>query len=251
MLFRAISRWREERILRRYPIPDDIWEAALATCPLAQLKPPEALTTIRDIATLFIHDKDFFGAGGFEVGDRHMAIIALHAGLMVERLGFEWLKGWHSIYIFPGQFRTRRRTRDSHGLEGTDDRVLAGEASHEGGLVFSWADIEDDIRAGNDGKNVVLHELAHKIDMRNGPADGYPPLHSSMSTSQWASVMRAAFDELEQNVRRNQAPIDPYAATHPAEFFAVISEYFFELPEALDRHFPDVLRLLQEFYRGN
>lgn len=247
----SFRRWRRNRILRRYPIPDAAWESALLQSPLSRARDAEQLAHIRKLATLFLHDKDVYGAGGFTVGDEHLALIGFHAGLMVRHLGIDWLRGWHSIYIFPGQFRTRRRIRDSHGLEGTDDRVLAGEASHEGGLVFSWADIIDDVQAGNDGKNVIIHELAHKIDMRNGPADGYPPLHRGMSTRQWAKHMQSAFDDLVSRAQRGHPPIDPYGATNPAEFFAVISEYYFECPEALEESYPEVLGLLASFYGDN
>ena len=98
---------------------------------------------------------------------------------------------------------------------------------------------------------MIIHEIAHKLDMRNGHADGYPPLRRGMSHGDWSSAMREAYDHLNRRVRRGDPDIDPYAATEPAEFFAVTSEYYFEAPQTLQRVYPEVYRQLHRFYRGN
>jgi len=98
----------------------------------------------------------------------------------------------------------------------------------------------------------VIHELAHKLDMLNGDANGLPPLHSGMHVEEWASAMQQAYDDLNRQLDANpdsETAIDPYAAENPAEFFAVTSEYFFSAPDLLHQAYPQVYRQLSLFYR--
>jgi hypothetical protein len=96
----------------------------------------------------------------------------------------------------------------------------------------------------------VIHEIAHKLDTLNGSANGYPPLHYGMDITQWAATLSTAYQSLVRQVEHHhRACINPYAATNPAEFFAVISEYFFCAPETLHTHFADVYQQLQLYYR--
>jgi hypothetical protein len=87
-----------------------------------------------------------------------------------------------------------------------------------GPLVLSWQDVM--ASCGGEGFNVVIHEFAHKLDMKNGAVDGLPPLHSGMSVAVWSAAFNAAYDDFRQRVERGEEPeIDPYAAENPAEFF--------------------------------
>ncbi|MOA34495.1 Protein MtfA [compost metagenome] len=98
----------------------------------------------------------------------------------------------------------------------------------------------------------MIHELAHKLDMLNGGANGQPPLHPDMRGDAWASAMQAAYDRLNAELDRDPdaaTAIDPYAAENPAEFFAVASEYFFSAPDLLQDAFPAVYAQLGQFYR--
>jgi hypothetical protein len=92
--------------------------------------------------------------------------------------------------------------------------------------------------------------MAHKLDMLNGDANGFPPLHRRMDRRVWSRVFSSAWDRLkEEQGNGAELPIDPYALESPAEFFAVASEQFFEGPAALRQHLPDVYRQLEQFYR--
>jgi MtfA peptidase len=100
------------------------------------------------------------------------------------------------------------------------------------------------------GMNLVIHEFAHKIDMRNGEANGCPPLHPGMPVVTWRDVMSRAYDDFCRRVERaEETAIDPYAAEDPAEFFAVLSEVFFAQPATLHAAYPDVYRQFAQFYR--
>jgi Mlc titration factor MtfA (ptsG expression regulator) len=107
---------------------------------------------------------------------------------------------------------------------------------------------------GWEAYNLVIHELAHKLDMLNGDANGLPPLHPGMHVEDWAAAMQQAYDDLNRQLDANpdaETAIDPYAAENPAEFFAVTSEYFFSAPDLLEQAYPQVYRQLTLFYRQN
>ncbi|NBB91916.1 MAG: hypothetical protein GVY32_01965, partial [Gammaproteobacteria bacterium] len=133
----------------------------------------------------------------------------------------------------------------SHGRD-----LRAGEAWARGPVVLSMADVMDS--AQGQGFDVVVHELAHQIDQLNGDMDGFPPLHPGMDPSDWTRTFSDAFQRINTALDRDEEPpIDPYAAESPAEYFAVTSEYYFDAPEWLERHEPQVFELLRVFYQGD
>jgi hypothetical protein len=128
------------------------------------------------------------------------------------------------------------------------DEVYAGEAWLHGPVILSWADIAESEYA--DGVNVVIHEFAHKLDMLNGSANGYPPLHRGMDRRSWSEAFSAAYRDLCARVDGGEdSIIDPYASQSPGEFFAVLSEAFFELPDVVQSEYPRVYAQLAQFYR--
>jgi len=249
-MFEFIRRWRRRRILEDHPVEEGLWQRSLVAVPQAAALPPARQAALKDLVSLFLEQKDFYGADGFDLNPDRCARIAIQACIPALGLGYDALEGWYTIIVYPGQFRTGRAYRDEHGLVEDDQRVLSGEAHHQGGIVLSWDDVEEDIAYGNDGSNVVIHEIAHKMDMLNGDADGYPPLHADMDRRAWAEVMHSAFDELNARLdARRHTRIDPYAATEPAEFFAVMSEVFFETPSVLRQEYEAVYEQFVKFYR--
>jgi Mlc titration factor MtfA (ptsG expression regulator) len=97
---------------------------------------------------------------------------------------------------------------------------------------------------------VVIHEFAHKLDMLNGNANGFPPLHAGMSREAWAQAFTEAYKDLCRRVKAGEdTDIDPYATEAPGEFFAVVSEAFFEMPDIVRETYPAVYAQLAEFYR--
>ncbi len=249
-MFRLFKRWSRRRTLQQRPINQVDWDYTLSRVPLLAELDAERQAQVRAMATWFVDEKDFYPSGGLEINEQIKLIIAAQACLPVVDIGYEWLDGWYSIYLYPGLFRTRRSTRDHNGLVSEDGRALSGEASSHGGIVLSWDDVQDDIAHAGDGENVIIHEIAHKLDMRNGPADGYPPLPRHMRRQTWAEVMQGAFDDLTAQTRKGQPPIDAYGATNPAEFFAVCSEIYFECPQRLRSVYPQVHEQLSQFYRN-
>ena len=127
---------------------------------------------------------------------------------------------------------------------------LAGETFRGGPLVLSWAAVGEAGSVARGGVNVVIHEFAHKLDMRSGEADGMPPLHAGMDRAQWMKVLEEAYEGFCDAVDRGRNTwLDPYAAEHPAEFFAIASEAFFEAPRELRRRYPELYAQFVLFYR--
>jgi Mlc titration factor MtfA (ptsG expression regulator) len=245
---RFFREWRRGRWLRRHPIPESLWAHTLESTPLLRQLAESDLVRLRELAAIFVQEKTWVGSAGLEISEAMKVRVAALATLPVLNLDLDWYRGWETIILYPGEFVQRRREVDAAGLEHQWDEIRAGEAWEHGPVIFSWADVA--ASGLIDGYNVVIHELAHKLDMLNGPPDGFPPLHREMSAKRWTRVFTAAFEEMNGWLDRDEeSPIDPYAAEHPAEFFSVLSEYFFELPEVLSEVWPEVYGELAAFYR--
>lgn len=224
------------------------FDTAAAALPILQGLDAAERTRLREAASLFIHDKTFSAAGGAEVDAATRHLIALQACLLTLNLSEDSYRGWSEIILYPDEFLRQREETDEAGVVHHSRDILAGESWHGGPLVLSIADVAASGQA--DGFNVVLHEFAHKLDMLNGDANGFPPLHRGMDAAAWARDFTTAYDDLCARVDAGEdTVIDPYAATDPAEFFAVLTEVFFETPHLLHAEYPAIYRQLQQFYR--
>jgi len=243
-----LGRWRRARILDRHAIPPDAFDATLARLPILRGLDASEQMRLREAASLFIHDKTFSAAGGADVDDATQCVIALQACLLTLNLGEDSYRGWSEIILYPDEFLRDLEEIDEAGVVHRSRDILAGESWHGGPLVLSLADVATSSQA--DGVNVVLHEFAHKLDMLNGDANGFPPLHRGMDSARWARDFSTAFEDLCARVDAGEdTAIDPYATASPAEFFAVLTEVFFETPRLLDAEYPAIYRQLQQFYR--
>jgi Mlc titration factor MtfA (ptsG expression regulator) len=243
-----LRRWQRARILGRHLTPHDAFGTAVARLPILAGLTADELARLREAASLFIHDKTFSAAGGADVDDATQLSIALQACLLTLNLGEDSYRGWSEIILYPDEFLRDHEEMDEAGVVHHSRDILAGESWHGGPLVLSLADVASSGQA--DGVNVVLHEFAHKLDMLNGDANGFPPLHRGMNAAAWARDFSAAYADLCARVDAGEdTSIDPYAAASPAEFFAVLTEVFFETPRLLDITYPAIYRQLKQFYR--
>lgn len=244
----TFARWRRARILRRHPVSPAAFHAVVERLPILRGLTSEEQERLREQTSLLIHGKVFSAAGGAEVRESTQITIAVQACLLTLNLGEESYRGWNEIILYPAEFLRSREQMDEAGVVHHTRDILAGESWHGGPLVLSLADVEAGGQA--DGFNVVLHEFAHKLDMLNGDANGYPPLHRGMDAATWARDFSAAYDDLCARVDAGEdTTIDPYATTDPAEFFAVLTEAFFEIPDLLHAEYPAVYDQLRQFYR--
>jgi len=246
-----ISWWRR---IRAYvtppPLADATWRAALAACPLAQRLDLSRQNELRRLAGVFLARKRFHPLADAQLTEGLRALIALQACLPVLRQGPKALRGWSDVLVYPGEFKVRRSHHDERsGVITESEDVLIGEAWQRGPLVLSLADVQLDLEQPWDGFNVIIHEMAHKLDMLDGPPDGVPVLPPSMSRRQWIVAFQRAFDHLSNDVARGRDTlIDPYAAESADEFFAVVSELHWSQPSVLRRADAAVADLLTAYY---
>jgi MtfA peptidase len=247
-MFEKIRNWRIRRIVARHPIAESLWQDALDRCAPARRLGASDQAALRVLATLFLQSKSLEPTKELQLDDADRVLLATHACVPILKLGLDWYDGWYSVIVYPDAFIPRRPQTDAAGVVHQTDTVMAGEAWRRGPVILSWADV---LSTGKKpGHNVVIHEMAHKLDMLNGEPNGFPPLHRRMNRREWSRVFTSAWDRLQEEQRNGaELPMDPYALESPAEFFAVASEQFFEAPANLRQHLPEVYQQLEQFYR--
>jgi Mlc titration factor MtfA (ptsG expression regulator) len=249
-LLQRLRRWKLGRLLRRQRIPESVWRRVTHDVPVVAALPDAERHRLRELASLFLHPKVIVAEGGMLLDDYRRALIAAQACLLVLHLSLDYFDGWSEVIVYPEAFIVPSSYLDESGVLHQGSHALGGEAWGRGPVILSWADIEPARHRHNHPVNVVLHEFAHKLDMLNGAANGMPPLHASMHPQQWSEDFLHAYRKmLRQHKGGYRGRIDPYAVTNPAEFFAVVTEFFFERPAVLQRELPAVYAQLAEFYR--
>lgn len=247
-MFSLFRRWRERRILDRYPIAEPDWRQVLTATPALRRLSASEQARLRVLATFLLHEKSVEPVQGLELTGAMRARLAALACLPILNLGLSWYRDWHSIVLYPGLFMPPHEYTDVAGVVHRGHRVLEGEAWQRGPVVLSWAGVAE--TGTPPGHNVVIHEMAHKLDMLNGEPNGFPPLHGRMSRRAWSRSFAAAYRTLESRVQQGYPPpLDPYGLENPGEFFAVASEAFFETPRALKDFDPELYRQLTLFYK--
>jgi MtfA peptidase len=240
-------------------VPQALWQNTLQHYPfLASLTPAEQIR-LREFSALFLSQKEFHGVG-LEVTDAMALAIAAQACLPVLHLrasparALAWYDDFVGINVYPGEMRARRKVQDEAGVMHHYSEDLRGEAMERGPVTLSWADVQSAGHTAAEGYNVVIHEFAHKLDMKNGAADGCPQLPSRTLQARWQAVMAAEYqvfcDAVQLAQRFGAAPpyLDDYAATNPGEFFAVASEAYFVNRSALQNAHPALPQLFDSFY---
>jgi Mlc titration factor MtfA (ptsG expression regulator) len=246
-MFRWLKKRWQERIVQRSPVTDAEWKKAFQHLPLLHRLSAQEKAKLRRLAILFLYYKSLEAIGELQVTTAMRLVIALQACLPILNLGLNWYDGWISVVIYPGAFSRQCREIDEYGVEHLGRANLSGESWQRGPVILSWDDV---LHHGEiDGRNVVIHEFAHKLDMCNGKANGFPPLHKGMSAQQWAEIFNSAYTDFEFRIQQhNPIPIDHYASTSAAEFFAVFTELFFEKPIIIRQYYPEIYDLLAQFY---
>jgi MtfA peptidase len=242
-----IRGFRRKQILKRELLPPDSWATLVEEHPILKGLSADDLSRLRELSSVFLHEKSFEGADGLELTDQMREVIAVQACLPILRLGMEWYENWKTVVVVPDIFMHERTEYDRAGVVHEWEEDQSGESWDGGPVVLSWKDVE--ASGWGDGYNVVIHEGAHRIDLLDGEVNGRPPLHEGMKAEEWLDVFSRAFADLKRRVgRKRRLRIDSYAVEDDGEFFAVTSEYFFEQPDVLNAEYPAVYRLLGEFY---
>jgi MtfA peptidase len=241
---------------RRPPreIPDALWQATLATYPFLAARPAQEVQQLRALAARFLADKEFHGADGLVITDVIALAIAAQAVLPVLHLGLDWYDDFVGIVVHPAEVVAQRSDTDDDGVVHDYEEVLAGEAMHRGPIMLSWQDVAAAGASADAGYNVVIHEFAHKIDMRDGASDGCPPLPTRAAREAWRATMEAQYQAFREQVIiaerfSGTAPwLDAYGATGIDEFFAVACEAYFVNRERFATEFAALVPLFDGFF---
>src|SRR5947209_6749600 len=246
----SIRKWKRKRVLESSAIPEPLWREALETLSFVAIYNHAELARLRELAVIFLSEKSIVGGGGFEVTPVMRVAIAIQACVLILNLDPGYFDGWENVIVYPDQFVTDLEFEDDAGVVHQRRESLAGEAVLGGPVVLSWPDVEAGADWDDAGMNLVIHEFAHKLDMRSGDANGCPPLPASMPPNIWKKSLTSAYADFRARVERGEnTAIDPYAAESPAEFFAVLSEVFFADPTLLLHEYPKVYKQFMWFYK--
>lgn len=239
--------WRRQRELQQ-PFPDR-WRQLLNTQVPLYCKLPRSLQQqLEQRVQLFLAEKSFYGCDGFRMDDTVRLTIAGHACLLILARDYTDFDDIRSILVYPDAYHVRGEENDGMVVS-VSNEIRAGEASSRGQVVLAWSECEEGAVNPHGEHNVILHEFAHQLDYLDGTADGAPPL-SGEQARHWQKTMTRAYEHLRHSLRHHQHSwLDPYGATEPAEFFAVLTETFFQQPQHLSDEQPDVYQALCGFYR--
>jgi Mlc titration factor MtfA (ptsG expression regulator) len=248
--------WRErrrEKILAQ-PFPPALIEVLERNVKHYSLLSAREQKQLRDLVQVFVAEKSWEGCGGLALTDEMKLTIAAQACLLVLALPHRLFENVESILVYPSTVvRPPERLgvfiRPRDGIVRGPEALL-GEAHHRGPVILAWDRVLRDGRLPHAGHNLVYHEFAHKLDMLDGGADGTPPLATAEERERWRNVCERAFLELRSRIEHGrESVIDQYGAANEAEFFAVVTEHFFDQPLELQAAEPELYDLLREFYR--
>ncbi|MDH3217013.1 MAG: zinc-dependent peptidase [Candidatus Krumholzibacteria bacterium] len=240
---------RRQRLLAA-PFPPAWLEHIERNFPLYRRLPARDQQELLGHIKVFVAEKHFEGCGGLEITDEIRVTIAAQACLLLLNRKTDYYPRVTSILVYPSAYIARAYDRAGGGAVSEFDDVRLGEAWSHGTVVLSWDDVKHGAADIRDGRNLVLHEFAHQLDGESGTTRGAPVLEQHSMYVAWARVLGDAYEKLRSDaVRGRRTVLDTYGATNEAEFFAVITEAFFERPKELKRTHPELYDQLKAFYR--
>ncbi len=241
---------RRRKRIRARTFPPGWLEIIQQNVPYYRRLPESDRRELQGAIQVFLDEKRFEGCGGLEITDEIKVTIAALASILLLHRENDDYPLLQSILVYPRAYVARGKKSTLGGLIQESVDLRGGESWRQGAVVLSWDDVKKTASDIHDGHNVALHEFAHQLDQEDGDANGAPILKNHSRYLAWARVLGEEYHHLLvaiENHRRTD--IDTYGATNPAEFFAVITELFFEKPVRFKRRHPELYRQLQLFYR--
>lgn len=241
---------RRRKAVRGRPFPP-AWETILSeNVPYFRRLSAEDRDELRGLVMIFLDEKTFEGCAGLEIDDEIRVTIAAQACILLLNRANDVYPDLEAILVYPSAYIDRRPRTLEGGIVSEDGEARLGESWSRGVVVLAWDAVLRGARDVRDGHNVVFHEFAHQLDTEDGAADGAPVLESRAAYGPWARVLGAAYEGLLEDTRDgSRTVIDQYGATNPAEFFAVVTEAFFERPRALRAKHPALYAEMRAFYQ--
>ncbi len=246
-MFEFLKRRRRERLLAE-PFPEE-WRTIITKNVryAARLSPVE-FAELERLVRIFVAEKSFEGCGGLELDDEIRVTIAAQACLLLLNRDADVYPDLETVLVYPHAYRAPGGQRRGPVVMEPEERL--GESWTRGLVVLAWDHVATAVNHMGGGHNVVLHEFAHQLDAEDGAVDGAPDLGARARYIGWARVFGEEYSELARRLHDGRpSDIDPYGATSPSEFFAVVTEMFFEKPRALRSKHPDLYDELAGFYK--
>ena len=239
-----------DRFRRRFAVPpaefEESWGPMLeANFEHWRLLDADELERMQYLVAKFFHDTTWEAANGFELTDPIRVLISAQASMLLLGLELDEFPLLTSVIVHPSTVVQRGERSTGGSVRSSSPQMLLGQAHYRGPVLLSWSATRRGARFPQRGENVVYHEFAHQLDMIDGITDGTPPLGDEQARERWVEVCTTAYD----SVRADRSEVlRPYAGTNPAEFFAVATEVFFNRPDALQLHEPELYGELVGFY---
>ncbi len=240
---------RRER-LRNLPFPEKWQEILEKNIAYYHHLSKDDQTELKGHIQIFLDEKEFEGFEGLEITDEIKVTIAAQACVLLLHRETDYYPTLHTILIYPHPFYSHVKQHLPGGLIAEGEQGRLGESWYRGPVVLSWDDVLRSAHDHNDAHNVVFHEFAHQLDSESGANEGTPLLPDRSRYIAWARVLGGEYQQLLNEIQHHQKPdIDIYGATNAAEFFAVVTEAFFEKPVQLKQHHPELYEQLALFYK--
>ncbi len=240
-LLLKLVRWDRPVEFLDDPIPSHWMAIVERNFSLARRLNEEDRIRLLRLAQLFIHKKHFEGTHGLEVTEEMKVTIAAQACYLILFNGLSVYPSLRTIVIYPEAFRTED--------EGHPDLATHGLSWSGGVVVLAWDGVLKGGVIPNDGHNLTLHEFAHQLDQQSGATDGIPGALNPTRINPWAKLLEKRLGVLRRaSWEGRRTVLDYYGATNEAEFFAVATETFFELPGPMKGKEPELYDLLTGFY---
>ena len=245
---------RQRQRIRAQPFPAAWREILKRRVPYVRALPADLQLQLKQHIQVFVAEKAFIGCDGLEITDEMRVTIAAQACLLILNRPRGYYPHLRQILVYPSSFVVQREHTDGAGISHQGRQVLSGESWSEGQVILSWRDTLRDAATPDDGRNVVIHEFAHQLDQETGTANGAPVLARREHYARWAQVLGSEYAKLQARAgqpewREEESLFSDYGATDPAEFFAVVSEVFFEQPRRMADQHPALYQELAQFYR--
>lgn len=241
---------RKRRRIRAQPFPAAWRDILKHRVPYVRAMPADLQLQLKQHIQVFIAEKAFIGCDGLRITDEVRVTIAAQACLLILNRPRDYFPNLRQILVYPGSFVVNREHTDGIGVAHHARQVLSGESWSQGQVILSWHDTLEGAAIPDDGQNVVIHEFAHQLDQEKGAANGAPILRRRAHYAGWSQVLGAEFNALQARAAQGEVSLfSDYGATDPAEFFAVISEVFFEQPQHMAADHLALYRELTQFYR--
>ncbi|MGM0508496.1 MAG: M90 family metallopeptidase [Fusobacteriota bacterium] len=241
-----LKRYKRHKI-RKTKFPD-IWETYLKDdLKIYNMIPYELREKLKEDIMILIYEKRFEGCQGTVITGKKKVLIAAQACLLFINKKSRYYPKLDSILVYPDRYKVKQ-AREINGVPVKKGGIRLGESWQNGEVVLAWSNVMEGFN--HTKHNVVIHEFAHQIDQETGYANGFPALTRDMDRKEWTKVLKKEYKKLVFKKEHNKISIiNKYGATNPAEFFAVITELFFEDPLKLNEASIDLYLELKKYYK--